>query len=300
MKKVNFLFFLSLITFVFIFKLTLVSSIKMGNVQMTIKDDFKTIMDLLSEQERKKIEKTPFHPFLEEDSDKNKVISPNFLGEALPKNSELEEEYQSINCDNYNPKIIIDKQLFFKLCIKKNPYNKNTKPEITKIFNFSMNNLIELWSVNDNITRPQRNIECNVETCSNEFGLCNEKNDCLCNEGFVDDPDVSINKFCSYKQKKQFFFFLTEFFAPFGLGHILYGRLFYGILKCSIFVFIILFDFISKCVLLCRKERGPKWPSFTTIFYYSILIFWHAYDITMIGFNKYKEENGVPYIPVQQ
>ncbi len=105
--------------------------------------------------------------------------------------------------------------------------------------------------------------------------------------------------FCSYKQKRQLLFFLTEFFAPIGLGHILYGRFLYGVIKCSVIVGLIMLDLISKCILLCGKERGVKCPNYVTFFYFAVIVFWQAYDITMIGFNKFREENNIPYIQVE-
>ena len=93
--------------------------------------------------------------------------------------------------------------------------------------------------------------------------------------------------------------FLIEFFAPFGLGFILYGHFMYGIIKLSIFVGLIVIDLISKCVLLCKNERRAKFPNHMTYFYYLILVFWQLFDMTMIGFNKYKDDNGMPYLPVE-
>jgi hypothetical protein len=223
----------------------------------------------------KKFINLDFDPLLEDESEKNKLINSKFLGPIIPK---LEPE--AINCKNLNSTSLSDSNIL-KIC--------------------NMTSLIQLNVNQENSETPRinRGIQCDLDTCNPTMGVCSIQNECICEKGFVDDPNVSVNKYCSYKQKRQLLFFLIEFFAPFGLGHILNGRLFYGIIKCSIIVGIVLLDILSRCIIMCGSERGAKCPNYFSFFYYLMLVIWHAYDITMIGFNKFKEENNISFIPVE-
>lgn len=221
-----------------------------------------------------------FNPFLDSKMENLKLISSNFLGTVIPKHEESEKE-EKIDCSSF----IVTREnyeLFRRNCNN------------TNLLELSMQarEKIKLFT-------SQKMLECNNDTCRPGQGKCISNNQCRCDSGFMDNPDPKIELFCSYKQKRQLIFFLTEFFAPIGLGHVLNGRFLYGIIKCSVIVGLILIDLISKCVLLCGKERGPKCPNYFTFFYFAIIVFWQAYDITMIGFNKFKEDNNIPYIQVE-
>ena len=214
------------------------------------------------EENRKKLE-LEIDPLLEDDYEKYKLISSKFLGPIVPK--------EEIDCSHLN-------------------FDSPISDEIKKACDVT-----SLVQIADN-----RNLMCNAETCGPSQGKCNDQRMCVCEKGWLNDPNLKVNKFCSYKQKKQMLFFLIEFFAPFGLGHILYGKFYYGIIKLSVFIGLIMIDLISKCVLLCGNERGAKFPNYMTFFYYLILVFWQLFDMTMIGFNKFKDENGMPYLPVER
>lgn len=226
--------------------------------------------------ENKKKFQLEIDPILEDDYEKYKLISSKFLGPIVPK--------VDIDCDHLN-------------------IGSNFTDEIKKACNITSSTFaqIQIGAKNlDTENKQGRNLICNSETCAPSQGNCNEIGQCICLKGWLDDPNLKVNKFCSYKQKKQMLLFLIEFFAPFGLGFILYGKLFYGVIKLSVFVGLIIIDLISKCILLCGNDRGAKFPNHMTFFYYLILVFWQLFDMTMIGFNKYKDENGMPYLPVEQ
>jgi hypothetical protein len=227
------------------------------------------------EKENKKLEtKKKFEleidPMLEDDNEKFKLISNKFLGSIVPK--------EEIDCNHIN-------------------FNNPISNEIRKACNIK--SLIQITS-NIKQEAKTRNIDCNAQTCLASQGKCNSEGVCICQSGWLNDPNLKVNKYCSYKQKLQMQLFLIEFFAPFGLGFILYGNFFYGIIKLSVFAGLILIDLISKCILLCRDSRGAKFPNYMTLFYYLILVFWQLYDMTMIGFNKVKDNNGMPYLPVEK
>lgn len=220
-----------------------------------------------------------FNPFFDVALEDMHMISSNFLGTVIPNSNKNETE--KFDCSNFN--ITNENYLQYrKLCNDTNLIQLRLKS----------NNRLKLFN-------SQNILECNNNTCKSSQGKCININKCQCESGFVDDPNLSINLYCSYKQKSQLNFFLTEFFVPIGIGHILNGRIFYGLIKCSVVVGLFMIDLISKCVLLCGKERGAKFPNYITFFYFAIFVFWQAYDITMIGFNKFKEENNVPYIQVE-
>ncbi len=249
-----------------------------------------------------------FNPFFDTSLEDLKIISSNFLGTIIPTSQKedfpkietnMELYYDCDNFENINKENI---ELYKKNCKIKNliyfkdnliTNNKKTIKDLNSLLDKKFyTNLVELF-------QTQRLLECSNETCKPGQGKCLSDIDCECEQGFVDDPDTKINKFCSYKQKRQLLFFLIEFFAPIGIGHILNGRFLYGIIKCSVVICLIFIDLFSKCILLCGKNRGAKCSNYITFIYYGIIIFWQAYDITMIGFNKFKEDNNVPYIQVQ-
>jgi len=221
-----------------------------------------------------------FNPFFDVALEDIHMISSNFLGTVIPE-SNKNETTEKFDCSNFN---ITNENYtqYRKLCNNTNLIQLRLKT----------NNRLKLFD-SDYI------LECDNNTCKSGQGKCINTNQCQCEAGFLDDPNLSINLYCSYKQKKQLTFFLTEFFVPIGIGHILNGRTFYGLIKCSVIVGLFMIDLISKCVLLCGKERGAKFPNYITFFYFAIFVIWQAYDITMIGFNKFKEENNVPYIQVE-
>jgi hypothetical protein len=220
-------------------------------------------------QENKKKNELVIDPMLEDDNEKSKLISKEFLGTIIPK--------EEIDCKHLN-------------------FNNPISNEIRKACNIK--SFIQMSS-NANQETPKRNIDCKAETCLASQGKCNSEGKCICVKGWLDDPNIKVEKFCSYKQKLQIQLFLIEFFAPFGLGFILYGNFFYGIIKLSVFSGLILIDLFSKCILICKKERGPKFPNYMTFFYYLFLVFWQLVDMTMIGFNKTKDNNGMPYLPLE-
>jgi len=261
--------------------------------------------------ENKKIKDFNFNPFFEGSLEDIKLISSKFLGMIVPNSQEetLKDEklkkskINEIDCKNFeklskenfevfknNCKIrnLIDFKTNLITDLNRNIDNKHITLETTKMYT----NLLTLF-------QTERILECNNETCKPGQGSCTTDSKCVCETGFVDDPNLKINKYCSYKQKRQLIFFLIEFFAPFGIGHILNGRFIYGVIKCSVVLGLILLDLFSKCILLCGKDRGAKCPNYITFLYYGIIIFWQAFDITMIGFNKFREENNIPYIQVE-
>ena len=222
-----------------------------------------------------------FNPFFDSNLEDIKLISSKFLGTVIPKHEEIDKA-NKINCSSL--KVSSENYQLFKTACK------------------NSTNLLELNMLEEGkikLYTSLKALECNNDTCRPEQGKCISDNQCQCISGFVDNPDLKINMFCSYKQKRQLIFFLTEFFAPVGLGHILNGRLLYGTIKCSIVLGLIMLDFISKCVLLCGRERGTKCPNYFTFFYFAIIVIWQAFDITMIGFNKFREENNIPFIQVE-
>jgi len=222
-----------------------------------------------------------FNPFFENKFEDIKLISSKFLGTLIPK-QEKSDKLDKIDCSS------------LKVSSENYELLKNACDNTTNLIELNLQEGAKI-----NLHLSLKLLECNDDTCKPGQGKCRSSNRCQCDSGFVDNPDQNVNMFCSYKQKRQLLFFLTEFFAPIGLGHILYGRFLYGVIKCSVIVGLIMLDLISKCILLCGKERGVKCPNYVTFFYFAVIVFWQAYDITMIGFNKFREENNIPYIQVE-
>ena len=145
----------------------------------------------------------------------------------------------------------------------------------------------------------------NPEIDCNNNGICSEdKNYCICNEGyqtyFTDFSDYINNKpRCNYKSKKQLTALIFSLFLSFGSLHFYLGNKVLGYIQLIVFVFIFVFNsvFIYKLSIkhLRKLNRMEIKNSFTIILFIMlfsfIFIFWYCFDIIMIYFNIYRDEN---------
>ena len=140
--------------------------------------------------------------------------------------------------------------------------------------------------------------------CSNNGKCSEDKNYCICNEGyqtyFIDFSDYLNNKpRCNYKSKKQLTALIFSLFLSFGSLHFYLGNKILGYIQLLLFIFIFMFNsiFIYKLSIkhLHKLNRMEIKNSFTIILFivlFSFIFgFWYCFDIIMIYFNIYRDEN---------
>jgi len=140
--------------------------------------------------------------------------------------------------------------------------------------------------------------------CNNNGKCSDDKNFCICNEGyqtyFTDFSDYINNKpRCNYKSKKQLTALIFSLFLSFGSLHFYLGNKILGYIQLITFIFIFTFNsiFIYKLSIkhLHKLNRLEIKNSFTIILFIIlfsfIFIFWYCFDIIMIYFNIYRDEN---------
>ena len=231
--------------------------------------------------------KNAFFLFLEplSDLENNFLIKKNIKYNSINYRNFQPPQNKTFDC-NQNKSLVTTDEIFKKFCnkkknlLKKKISNKNIKIPINKLISF-------------------KNLECNKKTCPDAFGKCSSNNICTCKFGFIDDPNKEVKKFCTYKQKSQIILFIIEFFASFGIGHLLNGRITYGLIKLLCFFCILMIDYITKYCLVSKNEKGTKYANILSIVYYFILIFWQILDISMIGLNKFKDDSNVPFLQLE-
>ena len=169
----------------------------------------------------------------------------------------------------------------FTLCTKSQNLKKIQKLEKTIIPNFTL--------------FYKTNIKCTNLNCPSP-NFCNDLQDtCYCAKGYVNIPNnINSDIYCSYKQFNQLKSFLWELFTNFGIGHLIIGKLFTGILK--LFLSLILF---ILCGLKYRNnifKQNKNEIIITFGIYISFLcsFIWWVVDAFCFGFNKYNDINNIP------
>ena len=139
--------------------------------------------------------------------------------------------------------------------------------------------------------------DCNKTTCEN--GKC-EKSYCVCKEGYgqVDETNKdspNYNKLCNYQLKDQLLAFLLEAFLVFGVGHFYTHRILYGLIKCVIFISIILLDLLLKRIFVSKKSNTTSnIVCLISYFLYFVLISFHLYDIMLFAVNRHTDGYAMP------
>ena len=162
-----------------------------------------------------------------------------------------------------------------------------------------------------NITQL-KSFEClnSTKDCSNS-GICNnEKDECICFEGyktFFENPEdyFTARSRCNYLQKKQLFAFAFALLVSFGTAHFYLGNKIFGYAQLFLFLFAFIFNitiivFISiKHLKKIPPNRYKESISLILIicFICFICLFWYLFDIFMILFNIYKDGDNVELHP---
>ena len=122
---------------------------------------------------------------------------------------------------------------------------------------------------------------------------------CVCDRGFVDDPDIP-NIRCCYEQKSQFAAFLLESIIGFGAGHFFIGNYFVGIIKASLCCLIccvcLYIGFINYYKHLLDEEVAKPRQIFLNVgFIICICLYmtWQFVDILLFGMNIYKDKKNI-------
>lgn len=138
---------------------------------------------------------------------------------------------------------------------------------------------------------------CTVSNCHDPYGRCENQNVCACNYGYAQMPSLKASKnqlSCTVSLKSQALFFGLELLTWIGVGHIYAGRMMYGFVKMSVFLFIISIDCILKRLSFNRVFPAKSKSSIVifSYFIYAFFLLWQTIDIIVIGSNLFRDGNG--------
>ena len=171
-----------------------------------------------------------------------------------------------------------------------------------KYVSFNFNIIFVILLIQIQITSSNNNFyeveECSPETCPYP-SICISNLICKCKEGFYNtNSDLKdFNNKCSYKMKSSYSPFWVEIITNLGIGHMLIGNYYLGILKLFYVIFTCLF-FYYVCMsdANSKKNEGDCFhvvlSILNLIFCLGLLAWWIVDDI-FFGFNKYKDSNGI-------
>jgi hypothetical protein len=141
--------------------------------------------------------------------------------------------------------------------------------------------------------------------CSNR-GVCNnDGDDCICFKGYItyfeDGQYYSLRQRCNYQQKSQIYALVLSLFISFGSMHFYLGNHLVGYIQHIIFLSILVCN-IFAIYKLSMKHMRPMSPvqlkqslSIGVVITFSTFAFlmWYIFDIFMVIFAIYKDENNV-------
>ena len=137
---------------------------------------------------------------------------------------------------------------------------------------------------------------CNKYTCPKSRGVCNEENECVCVKGYDTIDDLSRGDFyCNYKKRSKLIAFLLEFVLGFGSGHFYMGHTILGTIK-------MIYTSLT-CLMFCQYysiRKITELKRFAIPLEQILLIGWAIWQILdglLIGFNFYKDGNGIELRP---
>ncbi len=158
-----------------------------------------------------------------------------------------------------------------------------------------------------NVTK-YNHFECNnsLDDCSHS-GICDmEKLECTCFEAyktvFKNPEDYFSNKpRCNYKMKRQIYAVILALFVSFGFLQFYLGNVILGLTQMVIFGLVtgINIYLITKVSIKHLKNqsqgefRNTLSLSVMICFFSLICFFWYLFDVFMVLFNIYKDENNV-------
>ncbi len=140
---------------------------------------------------------------------------------------------------------------------------------------------------------------CSAENCLYP-SLCISKTICKCKEGFYNtnfENNGNYENKCKYVMKSSYSPFWVEIITNLGIGHMIIGNYYLGILKLFYIIFTLgFFYYVCMSDANSRKNLGDCFHVFLSVLNLIFclgLISWWVVDAIFFGINKYKDINGV-------
>ena len=141
--------------------------------------------------------------------------------------------------------------------------------------------------------------ECSVETCPYP-SICISSTVCQCKEGFYDtnsDENSNYSNKCKYEMKSSYSPFWVEIITNLGIGHMLIGNYYFGLLKLGYIIFTLgFFYYVCMSEANSKKNLGDCFHvilSLLNLLFCLGLLSWWVVDAVLFGINKYKDSNGI-------
>ena len=141
--------------------------------------------------------------------------------------------------------------------------------------------------------------KCTSETCPYP-SLCISNTICKCIKGFYNantDENSNFDKKCNYEMKSSYSPFWFEIITNLGIGHMIIGNYYFGVLKLFYIIFTFgFFYYVCMSDANSKKNLGDCFHVFLSIlnFIFCLGLFaWWIFDGIFFGFNKYKDSNGI-------
>ena len=141
--------------------------------------------------------------------------------------------------------------------------------------------------------------ECSSLTCLYP-SICISNTICKCKEGFYDTNSNTIDNYnnkCSYKMKSNYHPFWIEIITNLGIGHMLIGNYYLGLLKLLYIIFTLgFFYYVCMSDVNSKRNLGDCFHvilSILNLIFCIGLFAWWIIDAIFFGINKYKDNNGI-------
>jgi hypothetical protein len=126
-------------------------------------------------------------------------------------------------------------------------------------------------------------ITCGDSLCNITGGTCVNENECKCDEKWANFKGDDV--LCDYKRIDRAVPLILEFFLPFGVGHFYSQRYVHGIIKFSLFMYLV----------ISLKNNPQLSVSKHYVNQLMVLIYILVYTIDLLGFATgiYKDGNSI-------
>ncbi len=141
--------------------------------------------------------------------------------------------------------------------------------------------------------------ECSSQNCLYP-SICISNTICKCKKGFYNTNTEKNDNFqnkCNYKMNSSYSPFWVEIITNLGIGHMIIGNYFLGILKLFYIIFTLgFFYYVCMSDANSKKYIGDCFHLFLSILNLIFclgLFTWWIVDAIFFGINKYKDNNDV-------
>ena len=141
--------------------------------------------------------------------------------------------------------------------------------------------------------------ECSSQNCLYP-SICISNTICKCKKGFYNTNTEKNDNFqnkCNYKMNSSYSPFWVEIITNLGIGHMIIGNYFLGVLKLFYIIFTLgFFYYVCMSDANSKKYIGDCFHLFLSILNLIFclgLFAWWIVDAIFFGINKYKDNNGV-------